>query len=179
MPSPYNYFPATYPGAYNPYPQGQNMPQYQANAVPQMQQPVQMTQQNQPMQAVQQQQMAQPQIQNGGLVSVRGRSEAQNYPVAPGNSVTFKDETAPYVYTKTMGFSQLDRPVFETFRLVKEETSENSSENHAVNKSEAQTVDFTKYATKAEIEPILARLEALEAERPKKTTKKREENDDV
>lgn len=61
------------------------------------------------------------QIQNGGLVTVRGIEEARNYPVAPGNSVTFKDETSPYVYTKTQGFSQLDRPVFEKYRLVKEE----------------------------------------------------------
>ena len=75
--------------------------------------------QNQGMQGVQQMQ-----IQNGGFVSVRNITEAQNYPVAPGNSVTFKDENAPYVYTKTMGFSQLDRPTFEIFRLVKEELSQ-------------------------------------------------------
>lgn len=62
-----------------------------------------------------------PQIQNGGFISVRSEMEARNYPVAPGNSITFKDENTPYVYVKTMGFSQLDRPVFERFRLVKEE----------------------------------------------------------
>lgn len=66
-------------------------------------------------------QQPQNQIQNGGLVSVRNVMEARNYPVAPGNSVTFKDENSPYVYTKTMGFSQLDRPIFEVFRLVKED----------------------------------------------------------
>ena len=64
------------------------------------------------------------QIQNGGFVSVRSETEARNYPVAYGNSVTFKDETAPYVYTKTMGFSQLDRPVFEKYKLVKEDAQE-------------------------------------------------------
>lgn len=64
------------------------------------------------------------QIQNSGFVSVRSEQEARNYPVAYGNSVTFKDETAPYVYTKTMGFSQLDRPVFEKYKLVKEESAE-------------------------------------------------------
>ena len=69
----------------------------------------------------QNQMQMQNQIQNGGLVSVRSMVEARNYPVAPGNSVTFKDENAPYVYTKTMGFSQLDRPIFEVFRLVKED----------------------------------------------------------
>lgn len=62
-----------------------------------------------------------PQIQNGGFVLVRSEDEARNYPVAFGNSVTFKDETSPYIYCKTMGFSQLDRPIFEKFRLVKEE----------------------------------------------------------
>lgn len=72
----------------------------------------------------QQQQQAQPQIQNGGFISVRSEQEARNYPVAIGNSVTFRDETAPYVYTKTMGFSQLDRPIFEKYKLVKEEVSE-------------------------------------------------------
>ena len=61
------------------------------------------------------------QIQNGGLVSVRNIDEARNYPVAPGTSVTFKDESSSYIYTKTQGFSQLDRPIFEKYRLVKEE----------------------------------------------------------
>ena len=64
------------------------------------------------------------QTQNNGFVSVRSEAEARNYPVAYGNSVTFKDETAPYVYTKTMGFSQLDRPIFDKYKLVKEETGD-------------------------------------------------------
>ena len=63
----------------------------------------------------------QPTMQNGGFISVRGIEEAFNWPVAPGNSVMFKDENSPYVYTKTRGFSQLDQPVFEKYRLVKEE----------------------------------------------------------
>lgn len=46
---------------------------------------------------------------------------ARSYPIAPGNSITFIDENAPYCYTMTMGFSQFDRPKFEKFRLVKEE----------------------------------------------------------
>lgn len=61
------------------------------------------------------------QVQNGGFIPVPSEDVARNYPVAPGNSVTFKNENAPYVYTKTMGFSQLDRPLFEKYKLVKEE----------------------------------------------------------
>ena len=72
------------------------------------------------------QQMAQmPQAQQtSGFVSVRSEAEARSYHVAYGNSVTFKDETSPYIYTKTMGFSQLDRPIFDKYKLVKEEATE-------------------------------------------------------
>lgn len=72
-------------------------------------------------QNMQQSQQPIPQIQNGGFVMVKDISEAMTYPVAPGNSVTFKDENKPYIYTKTLGFSQLDQPIFEVFKLVKEE----------------------------------------------------------
>lgn len=74
----------------------------------------------------QNQQQMQPQtqqsIQGGSLISVHDENEARMYPVGPGYSITFKDENQPYIYTKTMGFSQLDRPVFEKYKLVKEET---------------------------------------------------------
>ena len=75
------------------------------------------------MQQPQQQQNSQqtPQIQNGGFIIVKDINEAMNYPVAPGNSVTFKNENQPYIYTKTLGFSQLDQPIFEVFKLIKEE----------------------------------------------------------
>lgn len=74
-----------------------------------------------------QQQYYQPQQQT--IVSVRNEAEARNYPVAFGASVTFKDETAPYIYTKTMGFSQLDTPRFEKFRIVREEPSDTETVN--------------------------------------------------
>lgn len=57
---------------------------------------------------------------NSDFIIVRSEAEARNYPVAFGTTVTFKDENTPYMYTKTMGMSQLDRPVFEKYKLVKE-----------------------------------------------------------
>ena len=57
------------------------------------------------------------------FILVKNENEARQYPVGPGNCVTFKDENAPYIYTKTMGFSQFDRPQFEKIRLVKESES--------------------------------------------------------
>ena len=64
---------------------------------------------------------------NTGFITVRSEEEARNYPVAVGNSVTFRNENEPYCYTKTMGFSQLDRPVFEKYRMIKEEPAEVSA----------------------------------------------------
>lgn len=61
------------------------------------------------------------QIQNSGFISARSIEEAYNWPIAPGNSITFKIENTPYVCTKTKGFSPLEQPVFERYRLVKEE----------------------------------------------------------
>lgn len=61
--------------------------------------------------------------QNQSFVPVPNEMAARNYPVAYGHSVTFRDENAPYIYTKTMGFSQMETPVFEKYRLVKEDAN--------------------------------------------------------
>lgn len=125
----------------------QNYPTYQPiyQSYPQMQQP-----------QVQQQPQ---QIQNGGFVSVRNEMEARNYPVAPGNSVTFKDENAPFVYTKTMGFSQLDLPKFDRYRLVKEEVQETQTTTDF-----AQTENAPNYVTHTEFEDVIAQIEVLQKE---------------
>ena len=135
------------PNYFNPYQQ-----------FPQMQAPLQNMQQPQ-------------QIQNGGFVSVRNEGEARSYPVAPGNSITFKDETAPYVYTKTMGFSQLDRPIFEKFKLVKEEVAEPS--NLPQNEPNENKVDsHTIESIKSEIKDIWNEIELLKDDKPIAAPKK-------
>lgn len=109
-------------------------------------------------------QQAQPQqIQNGGFVSVRNEDEARHYPVAIGNSVTFKDESSSYIYTKTMGFSQLDKPIFEKYKLVKEEVSETPEETPKRNAD----ID----SIKADIRKIWGEINAI---KDKKNAPKRE-----
>lgn len=77
----------------------------------------------------QQPQQSQPQqIQNGGFVVARSENEVLNYPVAPGNCVTFKIEGQPIVMEKSMGFSQLESPHVERYRLVKEEMTKQTEE---------------------------------------------------
>lgn len=75
------------------------------------------------------------------FVVVRSEEEARNFPVAFGNTVTFKNESEPYMYTKTMGMSQLDRPVFEKYKLIKEQAQE------------------TKAPVKNDLEQIVARIQ--------------------
>lgn len=101
------------------------------------------------------QQYNQPQqtVQSGNLISVPNESEARMYPIAPGNSVTFKDENAPFIYTKTMGFSLLDRPVFERYKRVDEAPQE----------SVPQPVE-TKYALKNDLVELINKVTELQDE---------------
>lgn len=120
------------------------------------------------------------QPQNGGLVSVRNEEEARNYPVGNGLSVTFKDENAPYVYTKTMGFSQFDHPRFEKYRLVKEEPSE-ASYTPQKDALDENTINSTMNDLKSEIEAIWSEIEGIKAKDnvPKRnSTAKREKDGD-
>ena len=92
------------------------------------------------------------QIQNGGFVSVRSAQEAFNYPVALGNSVTFKDETAPFIYVKTRGFSQLEEPVFEQFQLVKVDNAQ---------KQETAQAETAEYALKSDVLALKEEIDFL------------------
>lgn len=127
--------------------------------VQQMQQP----QQNYtPTQPQQNSQMQPVQIQNGGFIPAPNEMYARNYPVAPGNSVTFKDESAPYVYTKTMGYNQLETPRFEKYRLVKEEDAPQTPVNAPTISSNDKTMDLSRYALKTELEALQAKIEGIE-----------------
>lgn len=94
------------------------------------------------------QQSVQPQIQNGGFVRVKDETEAMNYPVAPGYSVTFIDETASHFYVKTAGLSQFDRPTFDKFKLIRETPEQTKVE----------------YATKQDLEELKAQIAALKGD---------------
>lgn len=95
-------------------------------------------------------------IQDGGLVSVRNEMEARSFPVQYGRSVMFKDESLPYIYVKTMGFSQLEQPKFEKFKLVKEEPEEEVK---------------VAYAEQTEVDALRKELEALKESLEKKVKK--------
>lgn len=138
-------------------------------------------------QQAQSQQMQQPTIQQSGFVLVQSEQEARAYPVAPGNSITFKDERQPYCYVKTMSYNQLDPPVFERYRLVKENAQSEARESPTTHEQPAPAKNTT-YATKDDLGAIWDELDALkeklkaQAERKpvkaRKTTEETEAADD-
>ena len=163
-----NYFPATYQPSqyqqYQQYPQYQNfqqMPQqYQNNMQPQQPQ----------------------QIQNGGFISVHNIQEAINYPVAPGNSVTFKDENSPYIYVKTKGFSQLEEPIFKKFRLIEESDTQPQESTTTVTE---QAVNYADFAKQADVTTLWSEIEMLKKQiaeltvKPEKSIKRKEVDSNV
>lgn len=83
----------------------------------------------------QQQPSYQPnQIQSSGFIPVPSEEVARNYPVAPGNSVSFRNENLPYLYTKTMGFSQFDHPIFKKYKLIEEEAEASTASTPEANR---------------------------------------------
>ena len=130
-----------YPVTYQPNYYGNNPAPYYQQMQPQMQQPLQRIQQN-------------------GLVLVQSEQEARAYPVAPGNSVTFKDESQPYCYVKTMGFNQLDRPTFERYRLVKEDVPQEASES-SVSQNNTSHDKESIYAAKSDLDAIWSEIEGI------------------
>lgn len=147
----------------NPYPQF--YPQfYQQYPQQQAQQPIQQPQQ--PIAPPIQQPSPQP--ISSGLISIPSEADARNYPVGYGQSVSFRDENAPYLYTKTMGFSQLEPPKFEKYKLIKE------SADSPVKAGESNSTDkLPSYAEKREIEDVRAEIKALKDTVAKLTEKKK------
>ena len=137
------YFPQYYPNPFIPL-----QPVYQ-NQMSGATQPVP---KNEPIQP-----QTQMQVQSGGFIPVPSEDVARNYPVGNGLSITFKDENAPYVYTKTMGFNQLDAPVFTKYRLVKEDDS-------PVSAPESKSELLEDKAGKSMLESINAKIEQIESD---------------
>ena len=126
----------------------------------------------QPQMNYQPQPQVQPQIQNIGFISVPSEEVARNYPVAPGNSVTFKNENAPYVYTKTMGFSQLDRPAFEKYKLVKEDVEEVAENPNSIDELREKIGELN-----VELDELRGELDAIKKNMEQPTTSTRRKKD--
>ena len=118
-----------------------------------------------------QQQPVQQQIRSGGIVSVANEDEARRYPVAPGYTVTMRDENGPYLYEKTMGYSQLDQPIFRKARIVFEDDHTQEEQKKPEDPAEPPKVyaelkqlEALRDAIAVEFKKIYDRFEAIKEE---------------
>lgn len=114
------------------------------------------------------------QIGNNGYVIVRSEEEARNYPLAPGFSMTFFNETQPYCYKKTMSYSPLDHPTFEVYKIVKEESK---PEEQVVVEEKEPLWKADIIALQNEINVIREELQILKS-KPKQSPRKKEDAKD-
>lgn len=166
---PYNaYYPQTYP---------QMMSQFYQNQIQQLQ--------SQLPQQMSQQQQTQT-IQDGGLVEVPDETVAFNYPTAPGVTVTMIDKLREHLFTKTMGFNQLEKPIFQRYRIIKED-EQNGAQSESKSEGSSNTIDELKAQIdriQNEYERVLEDIENIKAkmeERPRKKVNAklaRENNED-
>ena len=118
-----------------------------------------------------QQQPVNQQIRSGGIVSVAGEDEARRYPVAPGYTVTMRDENGPYLYEKTMGYSQLDQPIFRKARIVFEDDAQNTQAKQEEPAeppkvyAELKQLEALRDAIAVEFKKINDRFEAIKEEK--------------
>ena len=153
-------------GNYQPY-YPQYYPQnYSQQQIPQVQQ-----------QVPQVQQQSQQQIQNGGFMLVPNEDMARTYPVAPGNCVTFKIEGKPIVMEKSMGFSQLEAPRIDRYRLVREEeVAESVPEQLVKNDVDyMQQINELKEQFNNELEQLRGEIDVLRGQIPKPATTKKKD----
>ena len=139
---------------YAPY-QSQYYTQLQQGYAPQMQAPVQNQQQN----------------NQGGLNWVQGIEAAKSYMVAPNNTVLLMDSESQRFYLKSSDASGMPLPlrVFEY-----NEVTINTKKKDA----EEQTVDFSAFATRAELDAFRDEIQGMLKAVPKQTTRKKEAEDD-
>jgi hypothetical protein len=103
----------------------------------------------------------QPTQNTGSFVSVSNEAMARNYPLAPGTSGTFINENEPYCYTKTMGLSQFDRPVFKRYRLVEETDEPQDTQSASTASATTQGSIVIPDSVKADIDALRALYDDL------------------
>lgn len=125
----------------------------------------QVPQQFYPQQQVQyQQQMQNLQTTQNGFMSMPSEQDARNYPVAPGNVMTFKIENQPIVCEKAQGFSQLEGPVFTKYRLIKEEDLTKDKEEPKTNYIDKSELNEVNVKFKSEIDTIRNDIKSIKAD---------------
>ena len=97
----------------------------------------------------------QPQV---SFMSIRGKDIAVNYPIAPNNTIIFRDELEPYIYVKSMGYSPLDKPVMDIYRREEPISAQESVSNVKADNSAIERIQDDIKAIIDDIEGIKRKI---------------------
>ncbi len=152
--------------AYQPYPYGgyQPAPYYPGPVPDQLAQLRQQQMIQPPVQPMQANPIQQPAPQNGGINWVGSKTEADNWPIAPGCAVALWDSNNPVIYLRQA--DSTGKPSTKVYDLVER------TDNPAPQQS-APKIDLSRYVTIDQLEDILA--ERLK--RPAKAAKVKEDTE--
>ena len=117
----------------------------------------------QPMYYAPQYQAPQQTQQNNGMIWVSGEAGAKAYLVAPNTTVQLWDSEAQVVYLKSADASGMP-----SMKILDYTIRNQTPVNAPVSASSPASINSPDYATKAEIEALAARIDALKAEIDKK-----------
>lgn len=101
--------------------------------------------------------------QNNGMIWVSGEAGAKAYLVAPNTTVQLWDSEAQVVYLKSADASGMP-----SMKVLDYTIRNQTPVNAPVSASSPASINSPDYATKAEIEALAARIDALKAEIDKK-----------
>ena len=152
--------------AYQPYPYGgyQPAPYYPGPVPDQLAQLRHQQMIQPPVQPMQANPIQQPAPQNGGINWVGSKTEADNWPIAPGCAVALWDSNNPVIYLRQA--DSTGKPSTKVYDLVER------TDNPAPQQSAPQ-IDLSRYVTIDQLEEILA--ERLK--RPAKAAKVKEDTE--
>lgn len=125
---------------------------YQAQYVPQVQ-GTQMSFANQ-----------QPQQNNNGLIWVQGETGAKSYLVAPNSTVLLMDSENQRFYLKSSDASGMPLPL----RIFEYTEKAQNAPNKA---QDSQMIDYSSFATKAELETLKNEIDSILKSVPRQTIK--------
>lgn len=103
---------------------------------------------------------------NNGLIWVQGETGAKSYLVAPNSTVLLMDSENQRFYLKSSDASGMPLPL----RIFEYTEKTQNAPNKA---QETQTIDYSSFATKAELETLKNEIESISKSIPRQTIKTR------
>lgn len=93
-------------------------------------------------------------------IFARDKAEAESWPIAPGNTLVFRDQNGNYFYSKSLGFGPNEKPTFITFK--REDFVEQSQETGTIEQNPLlDQIERYKSSTDLEIVNLKNAIEDL------------------